>query len=66
MKISWQSKLFAVMKENKISQVSLANELGYCPEYVGMVLSKKREPKGAEQKFKDAVQRLIDKNHSIT
>lgn len=66
MEISWQSRLFAVMKENHITIIMLAKELGYCPEYVGMVLSRKREPKCAERKFSDAVNRLIGKTNDIT
>lgn len=58
----WTGDLVGLMHTNCITNQMLALELGVTDRYVSMVLNSHREPVGAEQKFRDAVNRLIDKS----
>ena len=46
MNLSWQAEVFAMMKDNNISRSDLAEAAGVTPEYVSMVLNKRRNPAG--------------------
>lgn len=56
--------MVGLMHDNKISKTLLADELDVTREYVSMVLNGHREPAGAEQKFRDAVNRIIERNRA--
>lgn len=60
MNLSWQAETWALMKDNGISRSDLAKAAGCTPEYVSMVLNQKRNPAGAETKFRTALQTLLD------
>lgn len=60
MNLSWQAEVWALMKDNGISRSDLAKAAGVTPEYTSMVLSRKRNPVGAETKFRAALQTLLD------
>lgn len=55
----WTSDLIADMHVHRITRIQLADKLSYTPEYVSMVLNGKREPKNAEQVFREALDELI-------
>lgn len=57
----WTGNLVGLMHNKKISSTQLANQLGVTLQYVSMVLNGKREPAGAEEKFKAALEVLIAK-----
>ena len=57
----WTGELVGKLHLHGITQLELANELGYSPEYVSSVLNGKRSPKEAEQKFNDAFIRIISR-----
>lgn len=59
MNLSWQAEVFAIMKDNDISRNDLAAAAGVTPEYVSMVLNKRRNPTGAENSFRAAIQKLL-------
>lgn len=59
MNISWQAEVFALMKDNNISRNDLAEAAGVTPEYVSMVLNKRRNPASAESNFRAAIQKLL-------
>lgn len=59
MNLSWQAEVFAMMKDNNISRSDLAEAAGVTPEYVSMVLHKRRNPAGAENTFRAAIQKLL-------
>ena len=61
MNLSWQAEIWALMKDNGVSRSDLARAAGYTPEYVSMVLNQRRNPAGAENKFRAALQKLLDK-----
>ena len=60
MNLSWQAETWALMKDNGISRSDLAKAAGCTPEYVSMVLNQKRNPAGAETKFRTALQTFLD------
>ena len=62
----WTGDLVGLMHDNDITNIQLAKELGVTDRYVSMVLHKHREPVGAEQKFRDAVNRIIERRLSDT
>lgn len=64
MNISWQAEVFALMKDNNISRNDLAEAAGVTPEYVSMVLNKRRNPAGAESNFRAAIQKLLHESAS--
>lgn len=55
----WTGNLVGLMHDNKISKTQLAEKLCVTREYVSMVLNGHREPTGAEEKFRKAVDELI-------
>lgn len=55
----WIGDLVGQMHKWKITKKQLAETLGVTPEYVSMVLNGHREPVGAEEKFRNAVESLI-------
>lgn len=58
MPAQWTAEIIGEMHLCGISQVQLAAELGYTPEYVSTVLHGKRSPKDAEARFRAAVDAL--------
>lgn len=55
----WTGDLVGLMHDNKITQNQLAEKLGLTYQYVSMVLSGNREPNGAEERFRAALDTLI-------
>lgn len=62
MPADWTARLIAKLHMNRISKKRLAEQLGYTPEYVSMVLNGHRSPNGAEDEFSKALEELIRKN----
>lgn len=56
----WIADLVGQMHKYKISKKRLAQQLGVTPEYVSMVLNGHRNPVGAEEKFRRAVEEIIE------
>lgn len=64
MPAQWTGDLVGQMHNNKISKRRLAEYMGVTPEYVSMVLNGHREPAGAEETFRAAVNAIIQsQNH---
>lgn len=59
MPADWTANLIAELHMNRISKKRLAEQLGYTPEYVSMVLNGHRNPNGAESEFSKALNDLI-------
>ena len=55
----WTGDLVGLMHINRISKLQLAEHLGVTPEYVSMILNGHREPAGAEQRFRNAIESII-------
>lgn len=55
----WTGNLVGLMHNEKITNIQLAEKLGVTDRYVSMVLNGHREPDGAEQRFRAAVDELI-------
>lgn len=56
---NWTGDLVGLMHVHKISKKQLADHIGVTREYVSLVLNGHREPAGAEEKFKTAVDEII-------
>lgn len=64
----WTGDLVGLMHNKRISSTQLANQLGVTLQYVSMVLNGHREPIGAEKKFREALDQIIenqDKKDSV-
>lgn len=59
MPADWTAQVIAKLHMNRISKKQLAEQLGYTPEYVSMVLNGHRSPNGAETEFSKALDELI-------
>lgn len=59
MPAQWTAEIIGKLHLHSISQVRLAAAMGYTPEYVSAVLRGHRTPKGAEQRFRAALEELI-------
>lgn len=55
----WTGDIIKEMHLHGITNKQLAKQLGYAPEYVSCIMNGKRTPKGAEQRFRAAVDELI-------
>ena len=55
----WTGNLVGLMHNKRITNIQLAEKLGVTDRYVSMVLNGHREPDGAEQRFRAAVDELI-------
>ena len=55
----WTADLVGQMHKHKISKTQLADQLGMTREYVSMVINGHRSPAGAEEKFRTALDELI-------
>lgn len=61
MPAQWTADIVGEMHLMRISKRQLAEEIGVTPEYVSMVLNGHREPIGAEQRFREAINSLKQK-----
>lgn len=59
MPAQWTADIIGQLHLHGISQVRLAAAMGYTPEYVSSVLRGHRTPKGAEQRFRAALEKLV-------
>lgn len=55
----WTGDVVGQMHKHKISKTQLAEHMGVSREYVSMVLNGHREPAGAEERFRAAVEEII-------
>lgn len=58
----WTGDLVGLMHTHRISFSQLAEKLGVTNRYVSMVLNGHRNPAGAEDKFRAALDELIQPN----
>jgi transcriptional regulator with XRE-family HTH domain len=54
----WTGDLVGEMHNAGISARDLAKEMGLTPAYLSMILNGRREPHGAEEKLRAALERL--------
>lgn len=55
----WTGTVVGKMHVNRITYDELAKKLGFTKAYISMILSGSRHPVGAEQKFRKALDELI-------
>lgn len=56
----WTGDLVGMMHTHKITRIQLANRMGITNRYVSMVLNGDRNPPGAEERFRKALQEILD------
>lgn len=56
----WIADVVGQMHKHRISKTRLAEHLGMTREYVSMVLNGHRDPPGAADKFRKAVEEIIE------
>lgn len=59
MPAQWTADIIGEMHLNHITAKELSAQLGYNPKYVSTVLNGHRNPKKAEQTFREALDELI-------
>lgn len=59
MPAQWTADIVGEMHLKGISDKQLADAVGVSPEYISMVLNGHREPTGAEEKLRAALERLV-------
>lgn len=66
MPADWKEELVGEMDRQHITCRELSKELGVTRRYVCMILSGKRSPKGAEARFRAAIDKLIAQRNCAT
>ncbi len=61
----WTGNLVGLMHNNGISFSELAGELGVTNRYVSAILNSHKEPAGAEERLRNAVNRIIERKNSV-
>lgn len=61
MPTQWTGEIIGELYVNGITAKQLSAQLGYNPKYVSAILNGKKNPKGAEEKFRRAVRELAQK-----
>ena len=61
----WTGDIVGKMHNYRISYDDLSEKLGYAKGYISMVLNGHRKPKGAEQKFRQALDELIQQKQKL-
>ena len=64
MPAKWTGDLLGEMHVAGITAKQLADEVGWHPKYLSVVLNGHKEPKDAETKLRKALQQLIEKRAS--
>lgn len=65
MPAQWTAEIIGNLHLYRIKQIDLAAHMGVTPEYVSAILNGKREPKGAEQRFRQALDQLISEREAV-
>ena len=61
----WTGNLVGLMHNNGISFSELADELGVTNRYVSAILNSHKEPAGAEERLRNAVDRIIERKKAM-
>lgn len=59
----WTGNLVGLMHTHRITNKMLADHMGITDQYVSMVLNGKREPPGAEERFRAALDEIIQEQN---
>ena len=60
MPAKWTADIVSEMHMHRIEKKVLAKQLGMTQEYISMVLNGNREPPNAEERFRSAVETIIE------
>lgn len=59
----WTGDLIGLMHNERITMQNLADEMHVTKAYVSMVLNGARNPKGAKERFEEAVNQVIERKN---
>lgn len=62
MPAKWTADLLGEMHLAGVTAKQLAAEVGWHPKYLSVVLNGHKDPKGAESKLRDALNRLVSEH----
>lgn len=65
MPAQWTGEVLGEMHLNDISAQELAEKIGIHPKYLSAIMNGHREPKGAEEKVRAALDELIQEKKEI-
>lgn len=65
MPAQWTGDVVGEMHRKRITAKNLAEEIGWNPKYLSQVLNGHETPKGAEEKVKSALNRIIERRSSM-
>lgn len=57
----WTGVLVGKMHNEQVSNIELANELGFTVEYVSMVLNGRKKPANAKERFNRAFNAIVER-----
>lgn len=66
MPAKWTAELLGEMHIAGVTAKQLAAEAGLHEKYLSAVMNGHREPKGAEQKLKDALKSLVERRQQLS
>lgn len=66
MPAKWTADLLGEMHLAGVTAKQLAAEVGWNPKYLSVVLNGHKEPKGAENKLRSALNRLVEQGSDTT
>ena len=55
----WIEKAVGKMHTHKITQIALAEKIGWTNDYISMILRGVKNPKGAKEKILNAIEEII-------
>lgn len=55
----WIAKAVGLMHIHKITQIMIADKIGWSNDYVSMILRGVKKPKGAKEKILNAIDEII-------
>ena len=61
MPAKWTGEVVAMLHCNRITKKELAKEIGWHEKYLSQILNGHSNPPSAEQKIKDALERIIER-----
>lgn len=66
MPAQWTADIVGQMHTYRITKKALARELGVTPEYVYAILNGHRNPTGAEERFRTALDALVSQQNQYS
>lgn len=63
MEKEWTGHIVGLLHTHRITQATLAAELGLTAQYVSMVLNGKKTPKGIDERMETAIRAIVERRN---